>query len=293
MPRPQGARRPRRPRRGAAAALLGLAAAWLGCTGEGEPNDDAGEAPRRCLARVDLEAPTSATSEPTCGPDEAPQSPAHLATLDLLGLLAAFPQEPAGGQLDLDLGCEVAAIDQASAGAAAELTLRCLLDADANANTDTDEAIEVPLRLSAPAVRMALCEGDRLDLWVLVFDALLCGRSHAYGLTRAEDGALLIAATRGTVDLLQGRAAPLDVKLTPAGCEATADSCVETERGAIAAAVDGGPPGFVYEGTRRRVAGPPSFVVQADYATVRRVADPCDDCSSVDVVVIRDEPAAP
>ena len=187
--------------------------------------------------------------------------------------------------IDLDLDCEVAAIDQGAAGEAAEVTLRCV---ETGAEGGLAETLEVPLHLSAAAARASLCEGERLDLWVLAVDAFLCGGSHAYGLTRA-DGALLIAGARGTYNLLQDRAAPVDVSLSVAGCAVIADACVETERAAIAVASGGGPPGLIYEGTRRRVDGSPAFVVQADRAEVRRVSDPCDDCSSVDVVIVRSE----
>jgi hypothetical protein len=280
-------------RRSGIAALVGVALGWGGCTGDGAPPaDDAGEEAPRCLELGDLEAPPQATTEPTCGPAQSPENPAHLATLDLTGVLAehAFAD---GAEIDLDLDCEVAVIDQAGPGEAVEVTLRCA-PADPEQGQGQgqergdDAALEIPLRLGAAAVRAPLCEGERLDLWVLAFDALHCGRSHAYGLTR-EDGALLVAGAKGAYNLLQDRAAPVDVTLVAAGCEVSAYECVETERAAIAVALGDGPPGLIYEGTRRRLDGAPGFMIQADHAEERRVAQPCHDCSSIDVVLVGGE----
>ena len=262
-------------------AVSALLQSALSCTGAGEvSDDDAGDAPR-CLELTGAEAAPQAVSVPSCEPAEAP---ADLATLDLVGVLEGF-EFSFGGDFHLELRCEVAAIDQAAVGPA-EVTLQCV-------RTEEDEpgaAIEVPLRLGDAALRASLCEGESLDLWVQGSDSLHCGRSYAYGLSRTG-GEVLVAGAVGHYNPLRDRAAPLRVSLVEAGCEVAAGECVDVERAAIAVAIDDGPPSLIYEGTRRRMDSPQGFVIQAGWAEIRHVSEPCHDCSSINVVIVRSEVA--
>lgn len=264
--------------------LVAVSALWqsaFGCTGGGElANDDAGDAPR-CLELTGAGAAPLAESVPSCEPAEAA---ADLATLDLHDVLEGLAFRFDDG-FELDFRCEVAEIDQA-AGGPAEVTLQCVRVGE----DEPGEAVEIPMRLGDAAIRASLCEGEPLDLWVLGLDSLHCGRSYAYGLSRAG-GEVLVAGAVGTSNLLDDRAATLRVSLVEAGCEVAASDCVEVQRAAIAVAVDDGPPSLIYEGTRRRMDSPQGFVIQADWAEIRRVSEPCHDCSGINVVIVRSDVA--
>ncbi|MCB9706884.1 MAG: hypothetical protein H6711_33880 [Myxococcales bacterium] len=201
-----------------------------------------------------MEAPAAAD---LCSPDEGYSG--HL-TLEILG--TPNPCDLQGDpDVSMDGACVVQTIDDPMA-----VGLVC---DDPNHGT-----ISAILHATSPELRLALCEGDALDIRYASSPLCSAGNASEALTLRAADTERLLAATFAgeTSDWF----APFDVSIVDGGCSQSELGGCPYQRLAMRVAVDGGPGELVYDRTLRRLVQAKEYVVAVQADAIDEAC--CADC---------------